>query len=188
MKKQFSLIAVLVFVLMGACTPDALSNPGSIGKSKPAADHRPTSIDSSIPDLSTGEEMTREGEPEMQEPEHPIIPTLRAEPASGKGYGARGSVYPDGFDVVDWDSEPGQKALNITGMLPTPCHQLRYDVAEPDLENRIEIDLYSVSDPERICAQVLVPFEVNIPLGELPAGEYTIWVNGKLAGELHPSK
>ena len=186
MKKRWLLAVVLLGILLGACVPDPVQDLGSVEKSVPAADQAPIlSTQTPIPDVSSGSEITQENEPGTPNTAPSVIPTLKAQPAPEKGQFTRGNVYPDGYDVVDWDSEPGQKALKITGMLPTPCDKLRYDVAEPDQENRIEIDLYSVSDPEQICVQVLVPFEVDIPLGELPPGEYTIWVNGKLAGELH---
>jgi hypothetical protein len=45
------------------------------------------------------------------------------------------------------------------------------------------VDVYSLTDSSTICVQVLEPFNVNIPLGDFPAGHYTVLVNGDMAGE-----
>ena len=185
MRKRFGWITVLLVLLLAACAPDSFSNSENIEKSVPAGDPSPDVVETSTPDFAAGTEGMGEAEPEAHETEYPLTLTVKTQPAPGKDSGNRGNVYPDGYDVVDSNSEPGQKALQVTGTLPTPCHHIRFDVSEPDAENRIEIDLYSVSNPEQICAQVLAPFEIDIPLGALPVGDYSIWVNGNLAGELH---
>jgi hypothetical protein len=95
----------------------------------------------------------------------------------------RGNVYLNEASLVIRESFPPQISLNIQGDLPTPCNQLRADVAAPDAENKIEVDLYSVSNPNRACVQVLKPFEEAIDLGTFPTGHYTVWVNGELAGQ-----
>ena len=142
MKKRCWLVVVLLGMLVGACVPDAIQDLGSIEKSVPAADQAPIlSTQTPVPDVSSGSEMTQESDPGTPETAPSVVPTLKAQPVPGKSQGTWGNVYPDGYNVVDWDSALGQKALKITGMLPTPCDKLRYDVAEPDQENRIEIDL-----------------------------------------------
>ena len=95
----------------------------------------------------------------------------------------RGNVYLKEASLVIRESFPPQVSLTVQGDLPTPCHQLRADTGTPDAENRIEVDLYTVSDPNKVCAQVLEPFEASIDLGTFPTGHYTVWVNGKMAGE-----
>jgi hypothetical protein len=81
------------------------------------------------------------------------------------------------------ESYPPQIALTISGDLPTPCHQVRAEIALPDAENKIIVDMYTVTDPNMVCTQVLKPFQENIDLGVFPSGHYSVWVNGELAGE-----
>jgi hypothetical protein len=95
----------------------------------------------------------------------------------------RGNAYLNEASVVIRESFPPQISLSIRGDLPTPCNQLRVDVGAPDQDNRITVDLYSVIDPDRMCVQVLKPFEESIDLGTFPSGHYTVWVNGELVGE-----
>jgi hypothetical protein len=94
-----------------------------------------------------------------------------------------GNVYLDSTELLTLESTPLQFMLALKGSLPTPCNQLRVDVSRPDSENKIIVDVYSVTKPDEICAQVLQPFEENFPLGSFPAGHYTLWVNGELVTE-----
>lgn len=91
----------------------------------------------------------------------------------------RGEVYLDEIELLTMESYPLQFMLVLKGNLPTPCYQLRIAVSEPDAENRVNVDVYSIADPDQTCVQVLAPFEVNYPLGSFPAGAYTLWVNGE---------
>ncbi len=95
----------------------------------------------------------------------------------------RGNAYLDSVELLTLESYPLQFMLVLKGSLPTPCNQLRVDVNPPDGENKIIVDVYSVTQPDMVCAQVLEPFEENIPLGSFPTGHYTLWVNGGLASE-----
>jgi hypothetical protein len=96
---------------------------------------------------------------------------------------SRGNVFIDESGLLIRESFPPQIALSVSGDLPTPCHELRVDVEEPDPENKLNVDAYSVVDPDRPCIQVLEPFEANIDLGTFPSGHYTVWVNGDMVGE-----
>jgi hypothetical protein len=95
----------------------------------------------------------------------------------------RGNVYLDESTLVIRESFPPQISLSISGNLPTPCHSLRADISVPDQENKIAVDVYSVTDPNKACVQVLSPFEESIELGTFPSGHYTVWVNGEMVGE-----
>jgi hypothetical protein len=96
---------------------------------------------------------------------------------------SRGEVTISSQELLVMESYPLQVALLIKGTLPTPCHQLRVDVSEPDDQNRIMVEAYSLVDPAQICAQVLQSFEENIPLGSYPDGTYTVLLNGEKVGE-----
>lgn len=95
----------------------------------------------------------------------------------------RGSVTIDTSEVVIMESQPLQIMLHLKGYLPTPCHKLRAQLAEPNAENQINVEIYSLAEPDEICIQVLEAFESNIPLGSYAQGTYEVLVNGEQAGE-----
>lgn len=95
----------------------------------------------------------------------------------------RGNVYLDSIELLTLESFPLQFTLALQGSLPTPCHQLRVSVSPPDTDHKVIVDVYSISNPDEMCAQALEPFEVNFPLGSFPAGGYTLWVNGEMVTE-----
>ena len=95
----------------------------------------------------------------------------------------RGNVFINESGLLIRESFPPQITLSLSGDLPTPCHELRADVKEPDSENKINVEVYSVVDPDQVCIQVLEPFQANIDLGTFPSGHYTVWANGEMAGE-----
>lgn len=121
----------------------------------------------------------------------PLPPGVSPEPAPTPGYApqpgdaalSRGEVFLDSAQLLVRESYPPQVSLALAGSLPTPCHQLRVAVGAPDAQGRIEVAVYSVVDPAMICIQVLESFEQAVPLNGLPAGAYTVWVNGEPAGE-----
>ncbi len=105
------------------------------------------------------------------------------DPFPGEENMSRGSLVIRESHLQIMESYPLQIALDIQGELPSPCHHLRAEVSEPDDQGRIQVELYSLSDPEVICIQVLEPFETNLSLGSYPDGSYTVWLNGELVGE-----
>ncbi|MFZ6031313.1 MAG: T9SS type A sorting domain-containing protein [Chloroflexota bacterium] len=75
-------------------------------------------------------------------------------------------------------------ALHLVGTLPNPCYQLRVLVREPGKEGRLNVVVYSVANPEKVCIQVLQPFEETVLLDSLPAGTYTVYVNDTELGQV----
>ena len=57
----------------------------------------------------------------------------------------RGEVFVDSQEILLMESYPVQVALQVSGNLPTPCHMLRAEVSEPDSENNINVELFSLS-------------------------------------------
>ncbi len=110
-------------------------------------------------------------------------PPVSREPMPTDANLSRGNVYIEEMGLIIRESYPPQIALSLSGNLPTPCHQLRSEIDPPDAQNKINVDAYTVVDPNMMCAQVLKPFEENIELGTFPSGHYSVWVNGELAGE-----
>ena len=116
--------------------------------------------------------------------EDPTQPaSIRYEPQPGDEKLNRDSAFPEKYQLLTLESFPPQFVLVVSGNLPDPCHQLRAVVAAPDAENKINIDLYSLTDPEKACAEVITPFEANIALGKFATGHYTVWVNGEQIAE-----
>jgi len=75
-----------------------------------------------------------------------------------------------------------QVQVLLLGDLPDPCHALRVVVSPPDANNVINLDAYSLVDPNKACITVLEPFSAEIPLGSYPDGDYTVMVNGERLG------
>lgn len=95
----------------------------------------------------------------------------------------RGNVYLDSAQLVLREGQPPQVALVLQGHLPTPCHALRVAVHPPEEDSRIRVEVYAVVEEEKLCAQVLAPFEAQIPLGGYAPGHYLVLVNDKEIGE-----
>ena len=104
-------------------------------------------------------------------------------PQAGDKDLVRGKVYLDESSLLIRESFPPQITLLIRGTLPTPCNSLRVDVAAPDTENNIKVDVYSLADPDTMCVQVLSPLEESVELGTFPTGHYSVWVNEEMVGE-----
>ena len=105
-------------------------------------------------------------------------------PVPGEEKMAKGSAFVDSAEIATMESFPPQFLLQLSGSLPTPCHQLRVNVSDPDEQNRINVEVFSVVKPDEICIQVLEPFETSVNLGSYSAGTYTIVVNGKEVGQI----
>jgi len=79
----------------------------------------------------------------------------------------------------------GETVLSITGTLPTPCHELRLRIpATTSPDGLIRIEAWSVTDPDRMCAQVLHPFSVHVPVRV--AADSKITINGKAYDSIRP--
>ncbi|TES91436.1 MAG: hypothetical protein E3J88_02505 [Anaerolineales bacterium] len=96
-----------------------------------------------------------------------------------------GPVFIDDVQLLILESYPIQVMLNISGELPTPCHIFQADVSEPDEDNEIQVEVYSVVAEGEVCIEVIQPFSenVSIPMAGKPDGVYTVWVNGEKVGE-----
>jgi hypothetical protein len=119
-----------------------------------------------------------------------LMPAASGEPAASpleplpdEDSMSRGEVSISSAELLIMESYPLQVRLVIEGTLPTPCHKLRVEVSEPDAQNVIAVEAYSLVDPSEICIQVLEPFEESISLGSYPDGTYTVTLNGEEVGE-----
>ena len=93
------------------------------------------------------------------------------------------AVFVEHSEIILKETDPVQVELVIVGNLPSPCHQLRVFTSEPDNTGHIMVQVYSVTDPEKTCAQVLEPFTAVVPLGAYSDGSFTISINNEMTGE-----
>jgi hypothetical protein len=112
------------------------------------------------------------------------IPASGYEPQPGDENLKRDMVNLDmnASQVVVTASEPAQAEAVLSGTMPDPCHNLRVVVTPADTRNTINIDLYSVVDPNTMCITTVDTFNALIPLGSYSSGEYTVNVNGQKLG------
>lgn len=151
------LITILTIVLLSACTAPAA--PVEPGADDPA---------SSPP---------QNGYPA------PVEEPAKFEPRDSDSDLERGEVFIDSTDMLIMESYPVQIMLVLKGNAPTPCHQVRIMANPPDDQNNIQVEVYSVFDPEQVCIQILEPIEANFNLGSFLTGSYTVFVNGEKVGE-----
>jgi hypothetical protein len=155
MLKKFLLPALAVVILLAACAPQADSPNGYPNPGYP-------STNSETPASTTSADYL---------PKPSDSGLLRSE------------AYLDTYQLLTQESFPPQFILALKGSLPTPCHQLRASISPPDASNKVAVDVYSVVDPNAICAQVIQSFEINLPLGSFPSGHYILLINGNQATE-----
>lgn len=110
-------------------------------------------------------------------------PNMPNDPLSNDGNLSREGIFIEEMGLIIRESFPPQIALSFSGNLPTPCHEIRSVVSDPDADNKINIEVYTLVDPNIMCTQVLKPFTESIELGTFPSGHYSVWINGQLAGE-----
>ncbi len=87
------------------------------------------------------------------------------------------SALVSAIDVIFLESFPLQAHLIVYGDLPDGCTSVQ-DVVVTRTDNTFYGKVMTLRDPDAMCIQVLVPFEVSAPLDiyGLPAGEYTVTV------------
>ena len=72
-------------------------------------------------------------------------------------------------------------AVNIQGSLPDSCYQLRIVFNPAYDNNRVDLEVYSLFDPQTVCTNVAQPFQVTYPLAG--AGQSSVFVNGQFVGK-----
>ena len=91
----------------------------------------------------------------------------------------RGEAVVEDVEILFLESFPlGVHAVAI-GYLPDPCTDI--DKISVEMEgNHFEVLITTLREAEVMCAQVIEAFEQNVPLDVygLPAGDYTVTVNG----------
>lgn len=80
-------------------------------------------------------------------------------------------------------TDASKTILHLHGSLPTPCNQLRVNTTVQADQKRIDIEVYSVVDPNQVCATMIQDFEADAPLPGIAPGKYSVYLNGELLGE-----
>jgi len=91
-----------------------------------------------------------------------------------------GPVFIDVTDILQAESFPVQVRLQVSGSVPTPCHTTAWEVNDDG--KTIEVRRWSLAPSDVVCAQVLEPFEVVIPLGSFESATRAVLLNGESAG------
>lgn len=188
MKKRFVLFVILPF-LFAACQPNQVPMPTITPGAYPypAAGEGPVMQVTTYPlpgDLPIIRTTAYPYPPVSNEPSGSASEPYYS-PKPGDKNLTVGNVFLDiaPNDIVLMESYPVQVKLSLHGNLPTPCNQLRVKVSQPDAENRIQVEIYSVVDPNMICTQIIEPFDAQVSLGSYSSGKYTVYVNGEYLGE-----
>jgi hypothetical protein len=181
------LLLALAASLLAACSPPAAAvtdTPPPVPTERPVPSATPGPTPASPPGRETpapGPDDPVTGEPGAGDSGEAAPWAPRPEDASLQ----RGQAFLDDSEVLLMESFPVQVMLVLRGSLPTPCHQLRVDIAPPGVQNRVAVEVYSVVDPSAVCVQMLEPFEARVNLGSFPSGDYTVVVNGEDAAEFN---
>jgi hypothetical protein len=96
----------------------------------------------------------------------------------------RGTVFIEGMSVISPESYNEQATIMVQGYLPTPCNVFSADVSAPNENGEIQVDAYSLVPGGEACIDVIQDFTSEIPLGQLPPGSYSVWVNGEKVGDV----
>lgn len=113
-------------------------------------------------------------------------PTLRGDQANGDGAKRRANVWIERVDVSDRSELPG-RVVTITGTLPTPCHQVDWEIPEQASKDGVlRIQGWSI-DSGLMCIQVTQRFVSRIALDPMHAGQVAVNdVLGSAANGLPP--
>ena len=100
-------------------------------------------------------------------------------PAPPKGDPVLGQATVEEVELVMLMSFPLQVHLHVSGYLADPCTEIKAIQTERE-KFAFEILIETAREADVFCIQVEEPFENNIPIDVygLPAGEYTVLVNG----------
>lgn len=170
MRKAIVVLGILILTLSACATA---GEPGA----QPTLEDKMSPVETIDPNetVSSGQRDQRIGSGEG------ILSPM--EPLPNESEMARGNAFIDESSITILESFPVQIMLNLKGSLPTPCHQLRVQMSEPDEKGRIDVEVYSLVNPEEVCVQMIQPFQESVNLGSFPSGKYSLYVNDELVGD-----
>jgi hypothetical protein len=171
-------LMVLLMIFIASCSPELVPVP----QASPVATDTAAAPQQASPLPTADVNSTPVSSEDTPMPTTPGSNPL--EPLPGEENLSRGKVFIDNAEIATLESNPPQFRVHLTGNLPTPCHHLRAQVSPPDAQNQIQVEVYSLYDPKQFCTAVLQPFDSTIPLGNIPSGKFSVFVNGEKIGEL----
>lgn len=192
-KHHLTLLGLATALCLSACAPATLPAPEAVFTQMPTPTAQPLPTegpkDMTTPDVANDSAgaLPQEGSGNSNDnPPYTLLEAAQVAPQPDEAKLDHGPVFLDASEVISLEGvAAAQPALHFTGSLPDPCHALRVNVAAPDASNDIQVEVYSVVlNPDMMCAQVLVPFEVTVPVTDLSAGTYRILVNDQEVGTL----
>jgi len=160
--RRHLVILALAAVAVACASPEVIGDGGDAAPT--------TSIDPDQPVDSGGDE------PIVEPGEVGSIPEPRP-PIDGN---VDGEAWVTGADVRIMESFPVQIMLDVTGEKPTPCHEIFWTV--DDDGEVIEIEMISQVAAEHVCAEVVEPFTIAVPLGSWAGESREIELNGEIVG------
>lgn len=113
--------------------------------------------------------------------EEPPTATPQAQPGVPQRGPGSNLANVESVELRILESFPVQVHAVVRGTLADGCTEIDEIEQSRDVENRsFEVRITTARDPDKVCTQALVPFEETIPLDvrDLPAGSYTVDVNG----------
>ncbi|MGD2162859.1 MAG: hypothetical protein PVI81_00915 [Anaerolineales bacterium] len=100
-------------------------------------------------------------------------------PADAGGDVQYGEAPVENVEIMMLESFPLQIHLKVEGYMPDGCTEIESTEVE-QRDNHFEVSIATSRPTDLACTEAIEPFEMNIPLDVygLPAGEYTVEVNG----------
>lgn len=186
--KTLPFLLLILSLMLAACqseivdAPEQKEEPALIASPEPGSDMEEATL---LPNSPEEDDMS------IGQPKKPDL-----SPRDGDSKSQSGNVYIEDYALTPFESDdparreelgfdpayPLQFLLYVSGNLPDPCHELRMKVDEPDKNGRVDVQLYSLRDPDMMCIQVLQPFDFEFPL-QFPAGSYQLYLNGEKIAE-----
>lgn len=165
--KPFLLFALFLLLLSSACTTTSPDGQPSYPNGYP-----------SYP--------SNAGKPvqEYLPPAQPADPNNPYAPLPGDAQLQTDTAYLDSSELQTISTFPPEYLLVLQGSLPTPCHALRVQISPSEETNTLTIDVYSVTDPNAVCTQVLQPFNAEVPIRNLIPIRYKVVLNGEEIAEI----
>lgn len=182
---KYIVLLLVLSLLFGACqanqAPESGETPGAYPN--PGGGENPVMPNPAYP--APGDHPMTQETPFPPSNEEPPASSSDYSPKPGDAKLSTGNAFPDlgQSGILLLESFPVQVKLLLYGDLPTPCNELRVKVEPPDAEKRIQVEVYSVVDPDILCIQVISPFDAQVSLGSFASGKYTVYVNGEYLGE-----
>ena len=138
-----------------------------------------TSPDTTTPDASP--DTTIAPDPGSTEPS--TDPTFRGEapvdslPSVGW---IEGPFFVEGSDLLIMESFPIQVRLDVSGTVPTPCNEPFWRITDDG--TTLSVELFTATDPDLACIQVIGEKEAQIELGSWAGESRTVVLNGEEVG------